>query len=227
METGYYELRKNILKRMLLYWIKILEMSDARFPAKCYHMSINNYDIINGSRSNWFNSLKQTLNETGFTFLWDQQSPSLVRLYLPYVLQTIADQQRNGDESRLGNSSINVAYRQLNPDTNRKFYIGDSSLYLQTKQILFKLRQQSDSLFVNGKIVNFILDDMCPFCACDFDSIRHLLESCLISMNLRTVEIDNLIKKFYSPYQVTSSEQNFIIYRYATACLALRHDMSL
>ena len=36
LETGYYNVKANIVKRILMNWVRLLEMSEDRLPRKCY-----------------------------------------------------------------------------------------------------------------------------------------------------------------------------------------------
>jgi len=108
LEFNYYLLKRQVMKRMLTYWCKILDMSDHRYPRKCYEMLYNSEELGITYRKNWLTWVKDTLNLCGFSFVWSSQDSNLVRQHMENILQVVEDQQRCSDRSRL---SLSFAYR--------------------------------------------------------------------------------------------------------------------
>ena len=224
LETGYYRLRQMIIRRPVMYWLKILDMTENRFPAKCYQLLLNNHHAMTGSRPKLVKSLKQLLDNLGFSFLWQYQNAAMVRSYVPVLLQTLTDQMRCTDLTRLNNSSINAAYCALNPASTRMLYLDNNALSLHVQQLLFKLRLQSDNIYLDGRVYYFSADMECAFCARDSDTIKHFLKDCNFTCFLRNNDLQTLLNRFYSGHcNISNTEQCLKLYRYALFCFNLRH----
>jgi hypothetical protein len=224
LETGYYALRRQILKRIFSYWIKVLEMADDRFPLKCYKMMTNNPEIMQGTRVNWIVYVKRTLDNLGYSFVWNSQDPAIVKTHLPAILQTATDQQKSYDLGRLRISPRYTELALIKKDSLTEPYI-DANIKAEERQLLFKLRIQLDSLYHRGEVTHFEILRTCPICLGGLDTLRHLLASCSLCDASRTPEIQIIVDQFYASSGFNCPAKLQKLCFFASRCLELKRNV--
>jgi len=220
LETGYYHLRTQLVKKVLLYWTRVLEMTDERFPFKSYIM-MRNSDVLfpENRRKTWTKSVEMLLKQLGFGFVWELQDPEIARQYLPHILERVADQRRAQDLGRLTASETYNEYARTKNQSSCESYISNHNLDLYVKQLLFKLRLQLDTFYFDGVVVHFDCSNVCAVCACGRDTLRHLLLDCRVTASLRNPQLSNIVQKFLSPYPTACTDKLLLLFRYLKKCL--------
>ena len=61
---------KRLCERVIKYWLKLLEMHNARYPKKCYNMLLQ---AVNLGKVNWASKVKHLLYHIGFGEIWEAQ----------------------------------------------------------------------------------------------------------------------------------------------------------
>jgi hypothetical protein len=61
------------MRRIIVYWLKLLKMHDSRYPKQCYYMLLK-LDVAN--RTTWTTKAKNVLARFGFNY---------VKNYLPEI----------------------------------------------------------------------------------------------------------------------------------------------
>ena len=138
------------------------------------------------------------------------------------ILHRVSDHQMAADLSRLRLFVRNSAYSGNKSISLREPYINKVELSLHVKQVLFKLRLQLDTLYIDKKVIQFNPECMCPFCARDEDTLLHLLKNCIVTEVYRTPEVQLALHKFFNFNIVTSTEELLLVYKFSLKCFATR-----
>lgn len=69
-ECGRYPLYISMYKRIIKYWIRILNLQDSRYVKLSYNMLLQ---LAMHGKMNWVYKVKQLLCSNGFGFIWEQQ----------------------------------------------------------------------------------------------------------------------------------------------------------
>ena len=87
-DCGQYPIKREYFKRSIKYWLKILQMHEARLVKKCYIM-LKYQDEL--GYENWVSNIKRILQNYGFGYVWDLQYVMNERLFLSEFTQRIKD----------------------------------------------------------------------------------------------------------------------------------------
>ena len=118
-ELGRFPLYVTRNVRILKYWFKILNSPDSLL----YKVYLQQVEFLNvdANFNCWATSVRNLLNELGFTYLWDLQCVS--KLQLNMVIQTVYDQFCQNWYSELALSSKLDILKTLNKCFNFEKYL--------------------------------------------------------------------------------------------------------
>jgi hypothetical protein len=88
-DCGRYPLSIYSAKRVLKYWMRILEMPGYRYVKICYLM-LKRFDEL--GYGNWVSKLRVNLCENGFGFIWEAQHVENKAYFLAQYVQRLKDQ---------------------------------------------------------------------------------------------------------------------------------------
>ena len=88
-DCGRFPMYIYTAKKVIKYWLRILDMPEYRYVKKCYNM-MKLYDGL--GRQNWVTFLRKHLYENGFGYVWEAQGISNEKLFLTLYLQRLKDQ---------------------------------------------------------------------------------------------------------------------------------------
>ena len=143
-ELGRYPLIVHRQYRIIKIWLKNLKGENRKFTKICYDMMLN-YMVLFPNKNNWVISVRNLLNNTGFSIVWQNQGKGMKRAFLTLLrqrLQYIFIQQRH---SRLYLSSRASLYGNLSNTFCYKSYL-DSISVVKFRIALTRLRTAAHRL---------------------------------------------------------------------------------
>lgn len=197
VETGMDKLGIRVLKRAILWWIKLLEMNEQRYPRICF-MRMRELDKSNNNsiKFNWASQLKHLISHLGFSRLWDEQKSHNIRKELNNILKKYGKEMLLMDWERVVNSTYNDRYQAL-----KKFE--KTEKYLTLPINIDKLRVISQLRLMGNNYIRFIIrgyryswdpNSICMVCNLRVaENLFHVLSSCPIYHHIRTTWIAKYI----------------------------------
>lgn len=186
-EIGCSRISVLILELILRFWIKILELPDYRYVKICYYTM---YRLINSGnfcdcRFNWAMSIKNILDNAGFSFLWLSKDPYMMRKYLPLVIRSYCERFIQEDWSALKNNPHCVLYDNIKTHFFTEFYLVDDLNYF-VKCCTIQLRFNVKCLRFFNKEFFITHNETCRFCTSNqLETSEHILFNCKFFGDLR------------------------------------------
>ena len=87
-ECGRYPLYVKYHLKCIRYWIKLLHMTNDRYPKHAYDML---YNLDCAGRTTWATNIKQLLFKYGFGFVWISQNIGDINIFLSTFKQRLID----------------------------------------------------------------------------------------------------------------------------------------
>ncbi|KAL1446640.1 hypothetical protein WDU94_005445 [Cyamophila willieti] len=116
LEFGVIKLAHQFFKQMLRWWLKVLSMSEERYPRLCYNeLFLTDQLARNNEKHNWASQLRIKLVNLGYGYVWVAQSPELLKNKMTEVLSHYEVKLVEEDYSRLAESSYCSFYKELKP----------------------------------------------------------------------------------------------------------------
>lgn len=116
LEFGIVKLAHLVLKQMLRWWLKLLSMSEERFPKICFNQLVQTDQLArNIEKYNWASLLRVKLVGLGFGEVWEAQSCELLKNKMDEILSSYECQLIEQDYDRLEHSSYCTWYKELKP----------------------------------------------------------------------------------------------------------------
>ena len=127
----------EIVKRMITFWIKLIDANNNKLSSKMYHI-LSNMHLANTYSSPWICAIENILNSCGLTYIWLQQCKQS-DIWVDFILkQIIKDQFAQRWTSEINNSPKCFNYK----------------LYKQTlKNTLISYRIRNDSFLRKSELV--------------------------------------------------------------------------
>jgi hypothetical protein len=69
------------MRRILVYWLKLLEMHDSRYPKQCYYMLLK---LDAAHRITW-TSVRNVLARFGFNYAWFSQEVGDINEFVSFI----------------------------------------------------------------------------------------------------------------------------------------------
>ena len=189
-------------KRILKYWLKILESRDSKYIKIVYNLLIDDL-ILFPHKKSWVSLLRDLLASLDFYDAWVYQSVGDSKLFLSLVQQRITDQFIQNWESRLNDSTRAIFY-----NTFRKFVFQPYLDIINIDKFLksfAKLRVSSHRLEVEAG--RWSRPNITPFenrrCRiCDrLEDEYHFILECVIYNDLRRQYIDSYYRNRPNMYK--------------------------
>lgn len=135
-ELGRYPLSVCYMKRCIVYWLKILQMDDTRYPKACYRML---YNLDSAGRISWVTHVKHLLFKYGFGYVWIAQEVGNDLNFVSMFCQRLKDCAFQEWKSAISSSAKLEFYSQFKSNLDIEKYLLDIKID-QYKVALLKLR---------------------------------------------------------------------------------------
>ena len=126
-ELGVQPLKNDRIKRMVKYWVKILNLPDGSPVKKVYRLLVQNIEQHNllptGHVKNWASAVKNILESHGFGFVWQRQNVPNANSFLSMFNQRIDDMYLQQSHANVDECSVHRLYNHLNVPNGGANYI--------------------------------------------------------------------------------------------------------
>lgn len=208
LEMGTVKLFLQIFNRMLCWWIKLLNMTQERYPKLCY-LQLCTWDLrsANVIKYNWVSQLKGQLVELGFAHIWESQDVTLAKNNMENILAELRNRLIKADIERVRISSYSTMYRELKPLDN--ILVDESfvspyllkNLHIDGCRVIAQIRLSSDRavrLFSKGNSYSWDTEQECTICNLkEKEDLNHFLFNCphynIIRVKVRSAKNKNLV----------------------------------
>ncbi len=177
-ELGIQPLECEIKSRMIGYWGKVITGKAVKFSSILYMIS-RQKQSTSVFTSHWNTKIEHILNETGFSYIWQQHDPSTSYLQKRHeIRQRIYDQSLQNIKSDEENSMKKKHYMLLKDDWKQEKYL--TNIDYSDALILLKFRTDNHKLPVEkGRYHNIEYKDrICLKCRLEIGDKFHYLFSC-------------------------------------------------
>ena len=108
-ETGRFPLKINIKTKLLCFWSRLVQSSSNKLSGILYQLM---YNLHNSGQYSfkWLSSVKQILDDTGFSFVWNAQGDIKSSDIKKEIKQRLVDQFGQSLSADMTNSSRGVFY---------------------------------------------------------------------------------------------------------------------
>ena len=150
-ETGRFPVNITIKTRMISFWSKLILCEKNKLSVAMYRMLYSKH-VNNITMSKWLTSIKQTLDNCGYSYMWLQQDVNINKFPL-IVQRSLQDQYRQDWNNIVSISSKCDLYRLFKPDHILESYLKHPSPTV--RRIVCKLRTCNHKLPVeSGRYAN-------------------------------------------------------------------------
>ena len=133
-ELGRYPLSIIIHTRMIAYWNKLIQGRTPKLSHQIYKHMLSHNNI----NDKWISKIKEILNQTGLTYVWQNQNDRVYRHIHKRAKQTMIDQFKQSWNDQVTQSSKGLFYKSFKQNVELGKYI---TLLPEHEYItLFKLR---------------------------------------------------------------------------------------
>lgn len=208
LETGRLKLVHLIFGKSLQWLIKILQMSESRYPLICYRRLVTGClgkesNEKRTRRLNWVYMMKEWFERAGIDEVWGEEGFFLDKIILlkESVISNLAEYLYNADRHAAIGSSSCPGYKFLNPN----FALGDQLNFKESFnkiRCITQLRSASINsiyLFIEGKSINIDCTMNCPICNLNaIETVAHFLLKCPMYNDIRRKFLNCFIKNIFS-----------------------------
>ena len=117
-ELGRYPMDILIKSRMVNYWCKLVMGNRNKISKVCYDIMLNS-----DTSFKWSECIKQILNNTGNTYIWENQMNINLKNFSMTIKRTLIDQFLQNWNSSLTGSSKGLTYQSFKSDNNFEQYL--------------------------------------------------------------------------------------------------------
>ena len=174
-ELGLRPLESEIKKRMISFWMKLINNGEGKLSQLMYDLLLFEYN--SGIPSQWLKFVNEILEDTGNTYMWKEQR-NITKLNINQVKQVIEDQsiQKISDICSRSNKGRNYLVLKEKWKMEPYFYLlGQNAVHN-----IFRYRSANHRLPVEtGRFVNIeYRERICQECKNDIGDEYHYLLSC-------------------------------------------------
>ena len=199
-ETGRVPLYVYYFKRLVKYWLKILQMPGHRYPKACYIML---HTLDQQGRSTWASSVRLLLHKYNFHDVWDQQGVGDVNAFLREFTTRVKQVYIDEWEYDISQSSkLSLLKSLASPCTEIESYLTNVRILKKYRSGIAKLRCSVHNLRIEkGRHTGELMAErVCKLCEKTgvyvLDDEFHFMVHCPALAQLRSV---------YLPAQVVTS----------------------
>ena len=174
-ETGLLPLESTIKKRMIAYWSRLVCGKKEKTSLQLMNIMIND-NTQNSTNYKWLKKTKMILDNTGFTYLWQQQISS--PQHLNAIKRTITDQELQHLDALCENSTKGKIYKNANITWDMNYYL--KNLQHKNTISILKFRTANNKFPVETGRYNATPynERKCPYCVNMIGDEYHYLLEC-------------------------------------------------
>ena len=174
-ELGLRPLESEIKKRMISFWMKLINNGEGKLSRLMYDLML--FEYSSGEPSKWLKFVNEILEHTGNAYMWRDQR-NITKLKINQVKQVIEDQsiQKISDACSQSNKGRNYLVLKEKWKIEPYFYLLDQ----YAANNIFKYRTANHRLPVEtGRFTNVdYRERLCQECKNDIGDEYHYLLSC-------------------------------------------------
>ena len=181
-ELKRFPLYINAIIRSVKYWIRLLNMEQSRLPKQAYSMLLS---LDSNGKKCWITQVKELLCNTGFQYVWLNQSVPNANEFVSVLKQRLIDTFLQEWNASIRDRETYILYRQLNGDfgcTNCIFQIGIYSFRASFIQLRLGVLPINNNRYKYGTNT---VDKMCPYCKDKLEDEIHFVQHCPLFAGLR------------------------------------------
>jgi hypothetical protein len=187
-EVGRYPLHISYMRRLIVYWVKLLRMPDSRYPKQCYHMLVK---LDTANRITWATRVRNLLAQFGFNFIWFSQEVGDSRAFLALFTQRLSDCALQDWNASIQKSSKLSCYSTFKSLLEPEKYLSTITC-VKYRIAISKFRISNHPLHIeSGRHTRTLLDDrICKYCITEsnhqvIEDEKHFLLDCPLYTNIR------------------------------------------
>lgn len=190
LEFGVIKVAHQIMKQMLGWWLRMMLMSEERYPRICYNELYRTDQLArNIEKYNWVSQLRIRLVDLGYGGVWVAQSTELLKNKMTEILDKYEVKLLEEDYTRLANSSYCSLYKELKPKPSLAEDMKPNATEFLLKpgpidrtRIVTQIRlcsNQKVSFYVNRIGYSWNSDEQCSICNLnENEDLYHFLFKC-------------------------------------------------
>lgn len=185
LETGRTRLDNKVLKRTLMYLIKILKMEENRFPKRCLillkELDRNNDET---SKYNWFSTLRMKLEKLNYNYIIETENYAILENEMDKILEKEALNSYISDTGRALASRFNPIYKyikNLGTPTCEDYLLYTLPINYARNIAQCRLAGREQLIITHGQNLYTKLkeEELCLMCNSNKnESLKHLLIEC-------------------------------------------------
>ena len=153
LETGRLPLEFNSFKNTLSFWLRLISLNDNRIVKQAY-LSLK--DLKSGSQeNNWCEKLKSKLNSLGFSSIWENQDPDLIKDNIPNILEAFITNSIQKDFASVENSNRYSFYKLYKSSFRPEIHLNESNFPLHIIRVFAQIRVNIDTIRTKNSILRF------------------------------------------------------------------------
>uniref|UniRef100_T1HEH2 Reverse transcriptase zinc-binding domain-containing protein n=1 Tax=Rhodnius prolixus TaxID=13249 RepID=T1HEH2_RHOPR len=189
LESGHNNIEIKIVKRMVTWLCRVMEMDSSRLPKICIQR-LKALDKWSGNKIhyNWYTQLKEKLSKVGMIHIINYENPDIIRKELPNLVEKYVNHHVSKDVESVLNSNYNKMYRCISALGFKESYL-QIHCNLSKRRILSQLRISNENrfkLFFKGNLYTLETGENCTICNLQKpENLIHFLLNCPIYSSCR------------------------------------------
>lgn len=207
LETGMTKLSIIVLKMALLWWVKLLNMCNDRYPKLCFKRlcNLDSRFEVNAEKYNWATQLKNILISIGLEQIWINQNSNEIKSELNNILNKYKKKLELEDKERALNSTYSEVYQYLKCNEGTESYL-KSAANIDKIRLISQIRVMGKHyirLVTKGYKYMWKSEELCSICNLNkAENMYHFLVECPIYKNFRDA--------FIYKYCINCNENNYM-----------------
>jgi len=233
LETSEFTIMTFIIKMLIKYVIKLMNMEDSRYPKICYKQLYRNSRNSNeDSKYNWCSQVKCIFDKLGFADIWLAQDPEILAVMSGSIVQRINDISRQELYAIMAKSSSCNYYIKLKPTDNVPMYLTMNLPWNQSR-VIAQLRIGKGNFRIGEIFHRLKRNERCKYCNLDeHDNLFHFLFTCKRHKRQRNLYLRNYVDKLNgNPEMILCTFINLInteqivneVFQFVYACITERY----
>ncbi|KAI5723747.1 hypothetical protein M8J76_010400 [Diaphorina citri] len=181
-ECGVSATSVELFRKMLGWWIKMLEMPEDRYPKICYNVlkEMEERSPLDTTH-NWAAQLRERLLGLEYEQLYQEGTSRDIKNELENIIQKFEKKSKEEDMTRIQQSSYSTVYRELTEEGGGGTYLS-YGMHMGKIRLASQLRIAADKCLrinVNGNYYKIDMDVVCSVCNMGKnEDLIHLLFQC-------------------------------------------------
>ncbi|KAI5724193.1 hypothetical protein M8J76_015943 [Diaphorina citri] len=230
-ECGVSATSVELFRKMLGWWIKMLEMPEDRYPKICYNVlkEMEERSPLDTTH-NWAAQLRERLLGLEYEQLYQEGTSRDIKNELENIIQKFEKKSKEEDMTRIQQSSYSTVYRELTEEGGGGTYLS-YGMHMGKIRLASQLRIAADKCLrinVNGNYYKIDMDVVCSVCNMGKnEDLIHLLFQCPMYRETRGrirkyINQQNLKQSLSSLLKFENEEKITDVYSYVVIMLRIR-----